>query len=286
MASTSLSQFIGLYCAAICLPLAVSRGTAAEPPTSAKDDAVAATVGNETIRVGDVQRALTRATAGKPIAPAALATLQARTLEEAIQRRLVLAYARRTGLIGSDADEKEFAAARSDFLARLSYQHRSLEEYLKSQSITEDDLRRQLAWGVVWEKCLAKHITPAQREAYFQAHRREFDGSLVSVSHILLRKGATGVSPVYGGSTGATPVPPKGALVERAKRLREEILSGKITFAEAAAKYSAGPSGKQGGRLRRDRPARRDERGLQPRRRSRWKSARSVRRRRRPSASI
>ena len=50
MASTSLSQFIGLYCAVI-LPLAVSRGAAAEPPTSAKDDAVPVTVGNETIRV-------------------------------------------------------------------------------------------------------------------------------------------------------------------------------------------------------------------------------------------
>lgn len=163
--STSRSQFIGLLCAALCVPLAISRCVSAEPP---KDAAAAATVGNETIRIGDVQRALTRATGGKPIAPAALATLQAQTLEEAIDRRLVMAYARRTGVIGPGADQKEFAAARSDFLARLAYQHRTLEEYLQSQSIGEDDLRRQLAWGVVWEKCLARFITPSRREAYFQ----------------------------------------------------------------------------------------------------------------------
>ncbi len=258
--STVLSQFIGLLCTALCVPLAISPGVSAEPP---KEDAVAVTVGNETIRVGDVQRALTRATGGKPINPAALATLQARTLEEAIQRRLVLAYARRTGL----GSKEEFETARSDFLARLAYQHRSLEEYLKSQSISEDDWRRQLVWGVVWEKCLAKHVTPARREAYFQAHRREFDGSLVAVSYILLRppESGAGVSPAYGRSTGETPVPPKEALVQRAQRLRDEILSGKISFAEAAAKYSAAPSGQQGGRLGQSRP-RSDERGLLPRR--------------------
>jgi peptidyl-prolyl cis-trans isomerase C len=74
-------------------------------------------------------------------------------------------------------------------------------------------------------------------ESYFQSHRRDFDGSKVSVSHILLQ-------------------PPKNAkpedfdgLFSQAAAIREEIASGKITFAEAARKYSAGPSAKDGGQL-------------------------------------
>ena len=38
-------------------------------------------------------------------------------------------------------------------------------------------------------------------------------------------------------------------IVNQAAAIREEIVSGKISFAEAARKYSAGPSAKDGGQL-------------------------------------
>ena len=38
-------------------------------------------------------------------------------------------------------------------------------------------------------------------------------------------------------------------LVEQARAIREQIVSGVLSFAEAAREHSAGPSGKQGGRL-------------------------------------
>ncbi len=37
--------------------------------------------------------------------------------------------------------------------------------------------------------------------------------------------------------------------MKQAERIREEIVAGKLTFADAARKYSAGPSRKDGGRL-------------------------------------
>ena len=74
--------------------------------------------------------------------------------------------------------------------AKLKSQHRSLDDFLKTRSITEDDLRRQLAWNVVWEKYTARYVTSARMERYFQAHRRELDGSRVSVSQILLTPAA------------------------------------------------------------------------------------------------
>jgi parvulin-like peptidyl-prolyl isomerase len=74
-------------------------------------------------------------------------------------------------------------------------------------------------------------------ESTFRTHRREFDGSEVAVSHILLRPQA---------DAGPEAV---DALVRRAEAIRREITSGKVSFAEAAREHSAGPSARQGGRL-------------------------------------
>ena len=66
---------------------------------------------------------------------------------------------------------------------------------------------------------------------------RDLDGTELVVSHILLRPAA-----------GAGPQEIED-LEKQAESIRAEIASGKIDFAAAAEKYSAGPSGKQGGRL-------------------------------------
>ncbi len=42
----------------------------------------------------------------------------------------------------------------------------------------------------MWEKYLARYVTPQRLEAYFAAHRRDFDGTEMAVSHILLRPSA------------------------------------------------------------------------------------------------
>ena len=77
--------------------------------------------------------------------------------------------------------------ALAELQAKLKSQHRTLEDFLRAQSATQDDLRRQLAWNLVWEKYLARYVTAERLAAYFQEHRRELDGSRVSASQILLR---------------------------------------------------------------------------------------------------
>jgi parvulin-like peptidyl-prolyl isomerase len=89
-----------------------------------------------------------------------------------------------------------------------------------------------LAWG----KYRARYVTEERLASYFDEHRRQFDGTELSVSHILLRPDASGARPTE-------------ELVERARRMREKIVSGKLSFEEAAQRHSAGPSGKQGGKL-------------------------------------
>jgi parvulin-like peptidyl-prolyl isomerase len=163
-------------------------------------------------------------------------------LEEIVDRRLVLAYARRTN---RGATPAELEAARKEFLAKLQAQRRTpanpqamLAEYLKGQGIERADLERQLVWNVIWEKYLARYVTADRVAAYFQAHRRELDGTEALAGQILLKPAAGPGGPEA-----------MDQLLDKARRIREEIVAGKISFADAAKQYSSAPSARQGGEL-------------------------------------
>jgi len=222
-------HWLCLLLALLCTSRLVAQDVAARP-----DDAVVATIGDDSIHAGEVNRLLAKATGGKPATDAAQPFLQAQVLEEIISRCLVLSYARRSGAAASAA---ELAAALGELKAKLKSQHRTLEDFLKMRGITADDLQRQLAWNVVWTKYIARYASRERLDAYFQAHRRDLDGSRVSVSQILLR-------PAAGAAPAGT-----AALLAQAEQIRQEITAGKISFAAAAQKYSAGASREQGGRL-------------------------------------
>jgi parvulin-like peptidyl-prolyl isomerase len=212
--------------------LAAGRSVANDPPS--EQDVVIATVDGEPIHSGDVQRLLKTITGGKEVNPAALPWLQAQVLAEIIDRRLVLAYAKRTG---SGATQAQIDAALADLTAKLASQGRSLGDYLKQRSLSEAGLRRQIAWDLTWPQYLARYLTDQRLQAHFQAQQRQFDGTQVSVSHILLR-------PKAGAGPQAI-----DELLQQAHSIRQAITSGELSFAAAAQKYSAAPSAKEGGRL-------------------------------------
>ena len=229
-----------MACSALWTPAQTTAPGAAL--SGAAQIAVVATVGGEPIYAKEVSRLLGVVARGKPVNPQALPALQAQTLQEIVDRRLVLAYARRTN---RGATPAELEAAQKEFLAKLQTQGRTLDNYLKGQGIDRADLERQLVWNVVWQKYLARYVTTERVAAYFQAHRRELDGTEALAGQILLRPAATGPS---------SPPGPNGPqameeLSEKARRIREEIVAGKISFADAAKKYSSGPSARQSGEL-------------------------------------
>jgi len=195
---------------------------------------VVATVDGQPIYGRDVDRMLAKVIGTRQLNPAMRPLLRAQVLAEVVDRRLVLAYARR---MQSGASRAEIDAALAAMESKLAAQERSLAEVLKQRSMTAVDLRRQLNWELTWKKYLGRYITEKRLATYFDAHRREFDGTQLEVSHILLR-----------------PPPDAGpeamdALVEKAREIRRAITSGEISFAEASRKHSAGPSGQSGGRL-------------------------------------
>ncbi len=220
-----------MACAACILPTAAAH--AADGPER-PERAVAATVGGQPILASEVQRLVARATGGKRVAPAARAVLRAQALEELVERRLVLAYAIRKGEHPAKA---EVDAALAELREGLEAQKRTLEDYLTEQDVTLDDLRRQLAWNLLWPRYAARNATEDRVAAYFRQHRQELDGTEVSVSHILL-KGPE--------DAGAAEIE---HLKQRARSIRRQIESGALSFAEAARRHSQSPSAAQGGHI-------------------------------------
>jgi hypothetical protein len=111
----------------------------------------------------------------------------------------------------------------------------SMEQFLEQSGLAEKEFRDRLAFELGMKRLLMPQLTTATLEATFARHRRELDGSLVRASHIVLRPPSTA------GDASIADV------IARAARIRSEILRGSLTFADAAKKYSAGPSRHRGG---------------------------------------
>jgi parvulin-like peptidyl-prolyl isomerase len=210
--------------------LVAQSALAAEPDVTT----VVATVGDDPITVEDVQRIMDAIPANKKPTGDLLPTARALALEEVVNRWLVIAYAKRVGDVPSD---EELAKAKKVLQLRTAARGRKAANGAQADAVTESELEQQVLWRLVWDRYLAKYRTPEHRKIWFASHHREVDGTELVVSHILLRPAA-----------GAGPKDWE-ELEKQAVAIRAEIASGKLDFVQAATKYSAGPSGKQGGRL-------------------------------------
>jgi parvulin-like peptidyl-prolyl isomerase len=199
---------------------------------------VAATVGEEQVYVAEVRdliaRSQTREQNQRGLPPA----LEAEALELAINRRLVAARLVKEGFgVGDD----ELALLLTDVRRKIEAQQMTFEDFLERHGFNEAMVERQLTWDVLWRRYVASAATDEALEKFFAAHHRDYDGTKLRVSHILLR---VAKNDERGSDDGAL-----ADVVERAEKLRKQIVSGKLKFADAAAKHSAGASRRQGGDL-------------------------------------
>jgi peptidyl-prolyl cis-trans isomerase C len=225
---------------AVSIGLSLAARTASAQPAAVAaaqqvaDDAIVATVDGEPIRYLDVKRQIVTALGGRAIPAEALPTVQAHGLEQVIYRRLIAASFRQQGLKLTPAEE---AAAEQDFTSELARLKLSRDEYLRRNRLTEAELADFRYWDVNWRKFVAKELTDERLQSYYEANRREYDGTEVRVSHILLR--------LQGRGNQAN----AAAAVAKAQGIRQAILTGNTTFADAARTYSDGPSREQAGDL-------------------------------------
>jgi parvulin-like peptidyl-prolyl isomerase len=202
-------------------------------PTAGFDpETIAARVDGQPIRAGDVQRVVLAALAGTQVAPDARAFFQAQALEQLIGQRLVSAFLAKNNIRPAPED---IQAAIANVESQAAARGMKVDDLLAERGLTMESLREQLTWDASWNKYAHTQVSDDQLQKFFDAHRRDYDGTEVRARHILLRPA--------GASTPAA----LDALVKRAQQLREEISSGKISFDDAAKKFSAGPSRLQGG---------------------------------------
>ncbi len=203
-------------------------------PTGQSRSEVAAKVGQQKVYAKDVTRLLSMLTKNRKLPSQSLPQLHAETLEQIVRQRLVQIRLKRLGKLASREMIESELKKQED---RLSAQKRTLDEVLAARGITMPEYRRDLRWELSWKKFSTEEIADEQLEAYFKQHRPHYDGSQVRASHVLLR-------PIHREDAHEV-----AQIIGRARKLREQITAGKISFADAAKEHSDGPSASQGGDL-------------------------------------
>ncbi|MEO8499148.1 MAG: peptidylprolyl isomerase [Planctomycetota bacterium] len=227
-ASLLLRRWIAVVGVFVSCSIIAQIGQAEDPPA---EPVVAATVNGDQILVSEVERELQVAFGTREIDAAAKPYFQAKTLSQLIDRRLIIQWLRATSRGASDA-EVDLEISRLE--KQLQSRDITLAAHLASRRVSEAEMRRLLEWQISWRKCLARYLTDENLEKYFNEHRREFDGTRMRVAHILFK--------VEGDNDAGVE-----QAVRRAAEVRESIATAAITFAEAAQRHSAAPTGaKQG----------------------------------------
>lgn len=162
----------------------------------------------------------------------AMATATNMLVEDLLMRQYLRKHAPQVPAAEIDKEMK-------DLVADLAKQKppQSLNDFLKEIGQTEAHLRNDMAARLQWRSFINPRLNDQAVKAYYDANKIFFDKVLVKASHILLSVPATASQN------------DRQMVFNRLVAIRQEILAGKIQFAEAAMKYSDCPSKKNGGDL-------------------------------------
>jgi peptidyl-prolyl cis-trans isomerase C len=121
--------------------------------------------------------------------------------------------------------------------AALKKEGKTLADLSKETGQSEEQMRRNAINGLLLEGYIKERVKEADLKRYYNENKDFFDGGLVKASHIAMR---------------LTPTATDGdRMVAREKllRIRQDIVAKKISFADAAKKYSESETASRGGDL-------------------------------------
>lgn len=153
-------------------------------------------------------------------------------IEHAIERELIRGFLNRQK-ITPPADAVELQLRQLEDLIRRRGE--DPPRLLNRLGLTREVLQRELGLSLAWQEYVRQAATERAIQQYFQDHRPELDGTRVRVRQIV-RKLPPDASPEQ-----------SLAIQQGLERLRQDILAGKISFAEAARQQSESPSAELGG---------------------------------------
>ena len=229
---TQRAAIVAVFAATVLAHVTVVRGD-----ETASAAGIAARVNGQAISLAELHATIHEALgapeppdnqSAKPATADLPADVIAATLERAIDRRLVADRLARDDKLKLNADEQSAVVRR--FAASLTAQKSSVEQYKSERGWSDADLNAFLTWRTLWSRYLQRELTDTSLEEYFDAHRADFDGTQVRVSHLLLK-----VSEHADQSK-------RDKRLAEAGAIRSEIAAGRLSFAAAVRKHSESPS--------------------------------------------
>jgi peptidyl-prolyl cis-trans isomerase C len=208
----------------------------ANPPAEARDPHVAATVNGEAIPLARVDAVVRRLPTGKagPLTAAQVRRLRAEVVQDLIDDLLLAQFLRKNTPSVEPAELDRHLKALQEALRR---QGKTLADYLRESGLTEVEVRDLWATTIRFNKYMDARATEAELRKYHEANREFFDNVQVRASHIVVRVAA------------GSPPGERTAARQKLAAVRADILAGKLSFAEAARKYSMCPTAPMGGDL-------------------------------------
>lgn len=158
--------------------------------------------------------------------------IQRRLLERLVEERLMAEFleSRRAKASVSALD-----AQVEQIHSLIQRRGKDPDQLLEELGINETLLRETLSLPLAWKSYVSTVVTDEKLREEYEAHRRELDGTKLRARHIVIK---------------VAPDAAEEAWIDAELRLgkvREQIASGEITFAEAVEQYSEGPSVDAGG---------------------------------------
>ena len=183
-----------------------------------------------------VNRILSKRVVGLNLSPSQKQRARSAALENLINQKVVFDFLQQhQAAVGDDEVRLEL----ENLKTRLATVEKTIDDHLKQANQTLSELKFELAWQLSWPSYLEKKLTEEALKAYFDQHRRDFDGTEVLVAHLLLKP------------EGAKQSSPKEIekLRQVASEIRSEVVSNGLKWEVAVAKHSAAPTRNAGGKI-------------------------------------
>ena len=194
---------------------------------------VVAKVNGKAITAGDVEFAAVT----QQVKPEERAAREPQLIERLIERQLVREFLTKRK-IQAPADDVQFQIQHAESV--LKKLGEDPDAFLAKLGYTSERLKQELGLPLAWQVYVRQTVTTPQVREYFEQHRAEFDGTQLRARQVFLKRDATKVDARASEADVA-------ALVTRLKKLREQIVSGKLSFPDAAKQFSEAPSREQSG---------------------------------------
>ncbi len=151
--------------------------------------------------------------------------LQREIVEQLIDQRLILQALTRQGRA---AGTHEVQLEWDLFTAELARVAKPLDDYWKQHCSSEAIWREETAWRISWRRYVDDYWTDDRLRAFFESHRRDFDGTELRVAQILLDAGNSDEE--------------LQSALQRIEEIRADLMAGRIRWSQAVQQHSIAPS--------------------------------------------